>query len=71
MTITGSGFALGSGTTLLFKKAPGTAVNCSSTTECTVTSPAATKSRRVVDVVAEIGKAKSKKIRPADAFTYE
>ena len=70
VTIKGSGFALGSLTTLLFKKAPGTAVNCSSTTECTVTSPAQTKAA-VVDIVAEIGKSKSKKIRPQDAFRYE
>ncbi len=70
VTIKGTGFALGSATTLLFKKAPGTAVNCSSTTECTVISPAQTKAA-VVDIVAEIGKSKSKKIRPADAFRYE
>jgi len=70
VTVTGSGFALGSGTTLLFKKAAGTSVNCSSTSECTVTSPAATKVGPV-DVVAAIGKAKSKKVKPADVFTYE
>ena len=75
VTVTGSGFALGSGTTLLFKKTPGTAVNCSSSSECTVTSPATTTKPKngvvVVDVVAQIGKAKSKKSKPADTFTYE
>ncbi len=75
VTVTGSGFALGSNTALLFKTTPGTEVNCTSTSECTVTSPATTAKPKngvvVVDVVAEIGKAKSKKTKPADVFTYE
>ncbi len=75
VTVTGSGFALGSGTKLLFKTTPGTAVSCPSSSECTVTSPATTAKPKngvvVVDVVAEIGKAKSKKSKPADTFTYE
>ncbi len=69
VTVKGSGFALGSGTTLLFKHTPGTSVNCSSTTECTAISPAGGKAGTVA-VAAEIGKAKSKKA-PAAIFTYE
>jgi hypothetical protein len=68
VTITGTGFALGAGTSFSFKKAPATGVNCTSTTSCTATAPAAAKTG-AVDVIAAIGKAKSKK-NPSDQFTY-
>src|SRR4051812_11607080 len=42
VTVTGSGFALGPGTVFKFATIAGTAVNCTSSTECTVTSPAQT-----------------------------
>jgi len=69
VTVIGSGFAPGSETNLLFGRVPGTAVSCASTTECTVTSPVA-RGTGVVDVIAQVGKAKSKKTPPADQFTY-
>jgi hypothetical protein len=68
VTITGTGFALGAGTSFSFKKTPATSVNCTSTTSCTATAPAAVKSGSV-DVIAAIGKAKSKKSL-SDQFTY-
>jgi len=73
VTVTGSGFALGSSTTILFGKKPGTAVNCPSVNECTATAPKSKKETKpeVVDVVAQVGKSKSRKSRPADAFRYE
>jgi hypothetical protein len=69
VTVNGTGFSSGAGTTLLFGKTPGTSVNCSSLTECTVISPAATEAG-AVDVIAAVGKAKSKKSPPGDLFTY-
>ncbi len=69
VTIAGSGFALGSATELTFGKTLGTSVDCTSTTTCTVVSPPATRAGSV-DVIAEVGKTKSKKSRPADQFTY-
>jgi hypothetical protein len=76
VTIKGSGFAVGSSMGVLFEKVPGTSVNCSSTTECTVTSPPASKKIKPttgggVNVIAVVGKAKSKKTAPADEFIYE
>jgi hypothetical protein len=41
VTIAGSGFALGAATVFDFGKKPATAVSCTSTSSCTVTSPAA------------------------------
>jgi hypothetical protein len=72
VTITGTGFALGSGTAFKFGKASATAVECASTTSCSVTAPAATKQGResVVDVIAAVGKSKSKKNPPNDQYTY-
>ena len=70
VTITGSGFALGAGTTFKFGKAEAASVECASTTSCTVTVPAAKKAG-VVDVLAAVGKAKSKKNPPGDQYTYE
>jgi PKD domain/IPT/TIG domain len=69
VTITGTGFALGSATALTFGKAKATAVECTSTTTCTTTTPAAAKAG-VVDVIATAAGLKSKKSRPGDAYTY-
>lgn len=70
VTVTGSGFSPGSATTFEFGKGDGTSVDCSSTTSCTVTSPAAAKAG-AVDVRAKVGTKTSKKNAPADRFTYE
>jgi alpha-tubulin suppressor-like RCC1 family protein len=72
-TVTGSGFAIGVGTTVFeLGKATATAtgVECGSTSSCVLTTPAAKKAG-TVDVVAVVGKSKSKKSPPADQFTYE
>ncbi len=69
VTVTGSGFALGSATTFDFHKTPGTSVNCTSTSTCTVKAPPATKAG-AVDVIAQVGKSKSKR-NLDDRFTYE
>jgi hypothetical protein len=69
VTVTGAGFAPGTGTSFLFKSTPGTGAECTSTTECTVTAPAGVKAV-AVDVRALVGTAKSKK-SGADRFTYE
>ena len=68
VTVTGSGFALGSGTTFKFGKVIAGGASCSSTTKCTVTAPASAKAV-VVDVRATVVKT-SKKSHPADQFTY-
>jgi alpha-tubulin suppressor-like RCC1 family protein len=71
VTVTGSGFAIGMGTTVFeFGKAPATAVECSSTSSCTLVTPAA-KKPGVLDIVAAVGKSKSKKNPPADQYSYE
>jgi len=72
VSVAGSGFAPGSGTTAFkFGKAPASAVECASTTSCTMTAPAASKPG-TVDVRASVvgGKGKSTKVA-ADRFTYE
>jgi len=71
VTVSGSGFAPGAGTTsFLFGKAPGGSVQCSSSTSCTFVTPPGKKAG-VVEVLAAVGKAKSKKSPPGDQFTYE
>ncbi len=71
VTVTGSGFAIGAGTTVFeFGKALATSVECSSTSSCTLITPAASKPG-ALDVVALVGKLKSKKSPPADQYTYE
>jgi alpha-tubulin suppressor-like RCC1 family protein len=71
VTVSGSGFAVGSGTTVFdFGKAPAASVECVTTSSCTLVTPAAKKAA-TLDVVAAIGKSKSKKNPPADQFTYE
>jgi hypothetical protein len=69
VTVSGSGFAPGSGTTVWFGKALATAVECSSTTVCTAIAPPTIKPG-AIDVVAAVDKKKSKK-SVADRFTYE
>jgi alpha-tubulin suppressor-like RCC1 family protein len=71
VTVTGSGFALGSGTTTFeFGKGIATAVSCASTTECTMLSPAAAKTGRM-DVRAKAGGKTSLKNALGDQYTYD
>jgi hypothetical protein len=70
VTISGSGFALGAATTFKFATHAATAVDCTSSGSCAVTSPAAAKAGKV-EVTALVGKAHSKKSPPADRFTYD
>jgi surface antigen len=69
VTIEGSGFST-RGTSFTFGKASGTEIECASTGSCSVVVPAAAKAG-VVDVVAVVGKSKSKKNRPVDQYVYE
>ena len=69
VTIRGTGFAPGTRTIILFGKTAAKEVACSSTTACEATTPVAVKAG-LVDVIAEIGKTKSKK-SAADHFTYD
>jgi hypothetical protein len=69
LTVTGTGFALGKTATVFkFGTAKATSVECTSTTECTVVSPA--HAAGIVDVKATVNKATSATSRPADQFTY-
>jgi hypothetical protein len=70
VTITGSGFALGSATKFLFGKVSATGVSCGSSTSCQATAPkgAATGT---VDVFAVVSKVKSVKSPANDSYTYE
>jgi hypothetical protein len=68
VTVTGSGFALGStATTFMFGKVKAKSVNCTSSTRCTLTTPAQVAG--TVDVKATVNKAISP-INPGDHFTY-
>jgi alpha-tubulin suppressor-like RCC1 family protein len=68
VTVTGSGFALGTtATRFLFGSTRATSVNCTSTTTCTVVSPA--HAAGTVGVRAVV-KGVSSPPRPADRFTY-
>ncbi len=70
VSLHGSGFATGTGSTLFeFGSTNATNVECSSTTSCTATAPAVTKAS-TVNVLAKVGKAKSKKAPPGDQYTY-
>jgi hypothetical protein len=69
VTITGSGFALGSATTIKFAGIAATGVECASTTVCTVVAPPHAKPV-VVDVQAIANGFGSPKNIPADQFTY-
>ncbi len=69
VTVHGSGFATGTGTTeILFGKTVATHITCASTTECTATSPATTKAG-AVDIVAVAAGKKSKK-SSGDRYSY-
>jgi alpha-tubulin suppressor-like RCC1 family protein len=71
-TVTGNGFGLGSTTVFKFGKGIATAVNCTSTTECTMSTPMDTsKKAGTVDVRATVGKMTSKKNPSGDQFSYE
>ncbi len=68
VTVTGSGFALGSvATTFKFGKVKAGSVNCTSSTSCTMTAPA--QPAGTVDVVATVNKVNSP-LSAADHFTY-
>jgi hypothetical protein len=69
VTITGSGFALGKATSFAFGKTPSASVSCSSSTTCDVVAPAAAKTG-AVDLLATVGKTKSKKNPTSGRFTY-
>ncbi len=69
VAVAGSGFALGTGTIFDFGKAAGSSVECTSTTECTVTAPPGKAGK--VDVVAIVGTTKSTRNRPGDQYTYQ
>jgi len=66
--VTGSGFALGAGTTLKFGSKPGTGVECTTSTSCLVTTPPAKKAG-TVDVTAKSAGKGSKK-SAADRYSY-
>jgi hypothetical protein len=69
VTVSGTGFALGKTATVFkFGSQKATSVNCTSTTRCTVVSPAHAVGK--VDVKATVNKASSAKNVPADQFTY-
>jgi hypothetical protein len=69
VTVTGTSFAVGkTGTTFKFGTVLGTAVNCATSTECTVAAPAHAVGK--VDVKATVLKLASAKNVPADQFTY-
>jgi alpha-tubulin suppressor-like RCC1 family protein len=70
VTVTGSGFALGASESLFkFGKKKATAVNCTSSTSCTMTVPAGTAGT-VVTVSVTVRKAKSTAKPPGDQYTY-
>lgn len=71
ITITGHGFAPGTNTTSFsFGKAAASEAQCSSTTSCTVTVPKA-KKPGTIDILAAVGKTKSKKNPPTTQYTYK
>ncbi len=69
VTIHGSGFAPGKGTTSFkFASVLASSVECPSTSTCTAVAPS--HKPGTVDVMAKLGKGSSKKRPPADHFTY-
>jgi hypothetical protein len=71
VSVSGSGFAPGVGvTSFSFGKAQASSVQCSSSTSCTFVTPPGKKAG-TVEIVAAVGKSKSKKSPPGDQFTYE
>jgi len=70
VTITGSGFAPGEGTTTFkFKKEPAKFVECPSTTECTMIAPADTKAQ-AVKIKATANGRSSSSADPGDEYIY-
>jgi len=68
VTVTGTGFAPGAGRTVFeFGKSFATEVSCSSTSRCTLLTPAGKVG--TVDILALVGNARSGKV-PADRYTY-
>ena len=70
LIVTGTGFAIGTGTIFAFGKFAAVGVNCDSSTQCTMTTAAATKAA-TVDVRATSGGLTSARSAPSDTFTYE
>ncbi len=72
VTVTGSGFEPGAGgTTFAFGKNPATAVECASSTVCTMLTPAAFKAKKgTVKVQAKVA-GKGSSAAPAATFVYE
>ena len=71
VVVRGSGFAVGANTTTIaFGKIVASRTECPSTTECTVTAPAAARAGAVA-VIAIVGKSKGKKGGSSSYFTYE
>jgi hypothetical protein len=68
VSVSGSGFALGAATVFAFNKASATAVNCTSSSLCTISAPASAKAL-TADVRATSDGKKSKK-SAADRYTY-
>jgi alpha-tubulin suppressor-like RCC1 family protein len=68
ITVTGTGFVVGSGTSFFFGQAKATSVSCSSTTSCTMLTPA--HEAGTVDVIAQANKVRSPPNAPADQFTF-
>ena len=70
VTVSGAGFVLGKTATVFkFGATKATSVNCTSTTECTVVSPA--HAVGTIDVKATVNKLTSATSRPADEFTFD
>ncbi len=69
VTVTGTGFALGAGTSFKFGKGLAGSVSCASSTECTLVAPAAARAG-TVNVRARAGGKTSHKNPPSDQFTY-
>ncbi len=69
VTVTGTGFAVGStATSFTFGAAKATSVECPSTTSCTMIAPA--QGAGTVNVIAKVNKLKSPVNAPGDQFTY-
>ncbi|MCW3067460.1 MAG: hypothetical protein JWL67_85, partial [Solirubrobacterales bacterium] len=69
VTVTGAGFARGAtGTTFTFGTVPASAVNCTSTTSCTLVAPA--HRAGTVDVKATVESVTSRRSPAFDQFTY-
>jgi alpha-tubulin suppressor-like RCC1 family protein len=68
ISVKGSGFALGSLTAFAFGTAKAKSVNCTSSTSCTMVTPAGVPG--TVDVIAIVNKKKSPVNSPGDQFTF-